>query len=88
MATNRGFKNNPDVFCCICGEFTKVIKIKKIDDLVDNLYHDHFGMKRGDQGKSFASNIVCKICVEHFCQWKIQQVQLYKLEIYHISLSF
>ena len=48
MATNRGCKNNPDVFSYICGEFTKVFNRKKIDDLVENMYHAYFGMKLDD----------------------------------------
>ena len=49
MATKRGCKNNPNVFCYICGEFTKVFNKKNIDDLLDNLDHVYFGMKLGDQ---------------------------------------
>ena len=62
MATNRGCKNNPDIFCYICGEFMKFFNKKKVDDLVDNLYHVYFGMKFSDQDKFWAPHIVCKTC--------------------------
>ena len=49
MAKNIG----PDVFCYFCGEFTKVSKIKKIADLVDNLHHAYLGTKLGGRDKSW-----------------------------------
>ena len=67
MATKRSCKNNSNVFCYICGEFTKVSNRKKIEDLVDNLSHSYLGMKPGDQDKSWAPHIVWKICVEYLC---------------------
>ena len=65
MARNRGCRNNPDVFCYTCGEFTIVSNRKKIDDLSRIL-----GMKLGDQEKSWASHIVCETCVEDLHQQK------------------
>ena len=70
MATNRGCKNNHDVFCYIYGEFTKFFNRKKIDDLFDSLHHAYFGIKRGDQGKFWDSLIACKTCSEYLWQWK------------------
>ena len=52
MATNRGCKNNPDIFRYACGEFIKVSNRKMIDGLVDGLYHAYFRMKHGDQDKT------------------------------------
>ena len=63
MAKNIG----PDVFCYFCGDFTKVSKIKKIVDFVDNLYHAYLGTKLGDRDKSWFPHIVCKTCPEHLC---------------------
>ena len=40
-------QNNVDVFCYICGEFTKLFD-KKID-LFDSLHHACFGIKLGGQ---------------------------------------
>ena len=71
MATNRACKNNPDVFCYICGKFIKVSNRKKIDELVDSFYHACFGKKLGDQDKSWAHHhIVCKTCFKHLHQRK------------------
>ena len=78
MATHRGFKNNPDAFCYICGEFTNVPNRKRIDDSVDNLYHAYFGMKLGNQDRSCAPHILCKACVEHLRQWKNDKCYLLK----------
>ena len=81
MATNRNCKNNPNALCYICGEFIKVSNRNKIDDLVDNLYHAYFGMKLGDQDKSWAPHIVCKTSVEHLRQWKNGQRNSFKFGV-------
>ena len=78
MSTNRGCKSNPDVFCYISGEFTKVSNKTKIDDLVDNLYHAYFEMKIGDQDKPWTPYIVCSTCIEHLRQWKSGKRNLLK----------
>ena len=52
MVTNRGCKNNPDVFFCTCGEFKELSNRKKRDDSVDGFFHSYFQMKHGDQDKS------------------------------------
>ena len=97
MATNRVCKNNPNVFCYICGEFTKFFKRKKIDDLFDSLHHAYFGIKLGDQGKFWASLIVCKTPSEDLCQWKNEKRNSLKfgvpmiwceLENHHIDCYF
>ena len=57
---SKAKQNNLDVFCYICGEFTKLFDKKKIDGLFDSLHHACFGIKLGDQGQFWASHIVCK----------------------------
>lgn len=52
MVTNRGCKNNPDVFFCTCGEFIELSKRKKSNDSVDGFFYSYSQMKYGDQDKS------------------------------------
>ena len=72
MATNRGCKNNPDAFCYICGEFTKVSNRKEIDYLVDKLYHTYFGMKLGDQEQSWNPHIRLFYFKKHVFQGRLK----------------
>jgi hypothetical protein len=63
MAT-RGCLNSPDNFCYICGDF--VIKKQQKHHRVckKNVYYAYFGVKLGDQGKSWVPHKVCSVCVE------------------------
>ena len=51
---------NPDVFCCICGEYTLQPRRRRIDEFVEKFYPAYFGVKLGDQDKSWAPYMVCK----------------------------
>ncbi|GBM82659.1 hypothetical protein AVEN_200563-1 [Araneus ventricosus] len=68
MAT-RGCSNDPNKFCYICGEFTIKKQQRNITDFVKKLCFAYFGVKLGDQDKSWATHIVCCICVEELKQW-------------------
>lgn len=61
--------NHPDVFCYICGEYTSQENRKTITDFVKRAYIGYFGVKLGDQDKTWAPHVVCKTCTEHLRQW-------------------
>jgi len=65
----RGCKNNPDVFCYICGSFTPAKQRQNITSFVKQVYHAYFQVKLGDQDKSWAPHKVCKYCVESLRLW-------------------
>ena len=49
MAISRSCLNNPDVFCCICSEYTMNEQRKPISDFVKRAYLAYFEVKLGDQ---------------------------------------
>ncbi|KAF2354924.1 hypothetical protein FHG87_014319 [Trinorchestia longiramus] len=59
----RSCRNNPDVFCYICGEYTLSVDRKKITGFVKRAYQAYFEVKLGDQDKSWAPHTVCKTLV-------------------------
>ena len=67
--TSRSCKNHPDCFCYICGEWKTVDNRKSITNFVRKAYCAYFGIKLGDQDKSWAPLVVCKTCVEYLRQW-------------------
>ena len=60
MATGRKCANKPDVFCYVCGEYTLAPNRNAVTTFVKRVYHAYFGMKLGDQDKSWAPHMVCK----------------------------
>nr|XP_047125236.1 uncharacterized protein LOC124807409 [Hydra vulgaris] len=69
-SSRRGCLNNPNAFCHICGEYCQESQRRNITNFVKQAYLAYFGMKLGDQDKSWAPHIVCKTCVENLRQWK------------------
>ena len=68
-SVRRSCKNSADVFCYICGEYILQTNRKPITSFIQRSYHAYFGMKLGDQDKSWAPHMVCKICTENLRQW-------------------
>ena len=68
-SSRRSCVNNPDMFCYICGEYTFEKNRKTISDFVRRAYLGYFGVKLGDQDRTWAPHIVCKTCTEHLRQW-------------------
>ena len=65
MSTKRRqYRNNLDVFCNICGEYMMAKYRFNVRDFTKRAYEAYFGMKLGDQGKSWAPHKVCKHCLE------------------------
>ena len=57
--------------CCaffnICGNFTTVKNRLKITDSIKKGDHKYFGIKRGEQNKTWARHIVCSNCLSCVC---------------------
>lgn len=56
--SGRQCLNSPDTFCYICGTYVISTRRRKITEFVRKSYFGYFGMKLGDQNKSFAPHIV------------------------------
>lgn len=70
MASNRRkCKLSPDIFCYICGCFTTLKQRTNISKFVEKAYHAYFGIKLGDQDKSWAPHSVCRSCTENLRNW-------------------
>ncbi|KRZ12491.1 hypothetical protein T11_1116 [Trichinella zimbabwensis] len=56
--SSRKCLSSPDSFCHICGSFVVKSKRQKITDFVKKAYFAYFGIKLGDQYKTWAPHIV------------------------------
>ena len=65
----RQYRNNPDVFCYICSEYMMAKYRFNVRDFTERAYGAYFGMKLGDQDKSWAPHKVCKHCAKTLCFW-------------------
>ncbi|GFT83280.1 uncharacterized protein TNCV_3003641 [Trichonephila clavipes] len=74
----RGCVNSPNCFCYICGSYTVKKQQRNISNFVQQVYFAYFGIKLGDQDKSWAPHVVCSVCVEELRQWF--QVQGFNLK--------
>ena len=68
-STRRTYRNKPDIFCYICGEYTLVPNRNPVTSSIKQAYHAYFGVKLGDQDKAWAPHMVCKSCNEYLRQW-------------------
>ena len=66
---SRGCINSPDCFCHICGTYTVKKQQRNISDFVKKVYIAYFGVRLGDQDKSWAPHKVFSVCVEELRQW-------------------
>ena len=73
--------NNPNVFYCICGEYTLQSNRKGISKFVKCAYLAYFKVMLGDQDKAWAPHIVCNQCVEHLRQWTKKDRKLFRFGI-------
>ena len=65
MSTKRRqCRNNPDVFCYFCGECMMEKYRFNVRDFTERAYETYFGIKLGDQDKSWAPHKVWKHCTE------------------------
>ena len=68
MASRRCV-NLPDEFCYVCGEYIIKGDERNITNQVKKLYFAYFGVKLGDQDKSWAPNKVCLQCLRDLGLW-------------------
>ena len=76
LIMSRKCKNDPNRFCYVCGSVTMTDRQCTITPLLYHyLYHAYFGIKLGDQDKSFAPHMCCKTCVENLRRWSNKKCQ-------------
>uniref|UniRef100_A0AAV2M7A1 Uncharacterized protein n=1 Tax=Knipowitschia caucasica TaxID=637954 RepID=A0AAV2M7A1_KNICA len=68
-SARRSCRNDPDVFCYICGDYTLSVDRKNITGFVKHAYEAYFKVKLGHQDKSWEPHTVCKTCVEYLWRW-------------------
>ena len=56
----RGWVNDPDIFCYICGSFVPSVQRQNITPFVKNVNYVYFGVKLKDQDKAWAPHKVCR----------------------------
>ena len=66
---SRGCTNDPNIFCYICGEYVVKSQRQNITNFVKNVYYAYFGIKLGDQDKTWAPHKVCRSCVKSLRRW-------------------
>ena len=66
--------SNPDVFCHICGEHIIEKYRFNVGNFTRRAYKAYFGMKLGEQGKSWVPDKVCKHCTETLRFWTQSKV--------------
>ena len=65
----RKCTNDPNKFCYICGQVMLTGQNLRINSFVKVSYYAYFGIKVGDQDKSWAPHFCCKSCVENLRYW-------------------
>lgn len=67
--SSRKCLNSCDIFCYICGSYVVIKQRQNITRFVQQAYFAYFGIRIGDQDKSWAPHTVCKTCVEALRLW-------------------
>ena len=78
---SRGCVNSPEIFCYICGEFVGKKQQRNITDFVEKVYFAYFGVKIGDQNKSWAPHGFCLGCVEGLRMWSKVKVKSFRFGV-------
>jgi len=66
---SRKCLNNPDNFCCICGEVTFASKKCSITPTIKKTYFLDFGCKVGEQDKKLTPHMCCTMCSSKRNAW-------------------
>ena len=66
---SRKYVNNPDKFCCICGELTFTSRKCSITPTTKKAYFLDFGCKVGDQDTKWAPHVCYTICSSKRNAW-------------------
>ena len=61
-SVRRSFRNNSDVFCYICGDYTLSVDRRNVIVFVKRAYEACFEVKQGVQDKSGELHTMCKTC--------------------------
>jgi len=67
----RKCKINPNKFCYICGRYMFANQSQTITYFVKKYFYYYFGIKLGDQDKSWAPHKVCISCVSTLRNWSM-----------------
>ena len=77
MSTKRRqCQSNPKVYGYICGEYMMAKYRFNARDFIKTVYEAYFGMKLGDQNKSWAPHQQCQHCTEMLCFWIQGKIRL------------
>ena len=68
--STRKCLNNPNVFSYICGNYIIAKQKQDSNSFVRNVYYAYFGIRLGDEDKSWAPHKVCRTFVERLRLWK------------------
>ena len=68
-SARRLYRNKPDMFCYICGEYTIAPNRKSVRSFIMRAYHAYFSIKLADQDKTWAPHMVFKACTETLRGW-------------------
>ena len=79
--TLRGCVNSSENFCYICGEFVVIKQQRNITNFVEKVYFAYFGVKRGDQDKSWGPHGVGLGCVEGLRMWSKGKVKFFRFGV-------
>jgi hypothetical protein len=69
LSMPRQCRNNPDVFCYVCGSFTTTCQRRKVTSDLCQIYCLYFGCPLGDQDKSWAPHVICTACSSGLRDW-------------------
>ncbi|KAI6661361.1 hypothetical protein LOD99_9988 [Oopsacas minuta] len=73
--------NDPDDFCYICGEYMTKEHRFNTKDVTKIAYQAYFGIKLGDQDKSWSPHKVCKYYTETLHLWTQGKAKSMELEV-------
>ena len=65
----RKCKNNPDLFCYVCGSFTIKAQRRSITLDLKKINKLYFGCRLGDQDKQWAPHQICTSCSSGLQNW-------------------
>ena len=78
---SRDCKKSADCFCYICGELAVERQKLNITTIVRQVYCAYFGVKIGDQEKTWAPHYVCQTCVEGLRRWLKGEQEAFRFEV-------
>ena len=71
------------MFCYICGSYVIGKQRQDINSFVRNVYYAYFGIRLGDEDKSWAPHKVCRTCVEGLRPVSYTHLDVYKRQVFY-----